>query len=255
MNTMQQPVKAIIVEDEIPAQKYLQNLLERNFPHCSVIAIADNVPDAIKAVDFHRPDILFLDIEIKMGSGFDILVALPDLKSEIIFATSFNQFAIDAFQYHAIGYLLKPLEDQRALETIGRAISRIEQNNSSQQIARLLQFIQHPVSPKQRLTIHTMEGIELVPLNDIVYVAAKGNYSELKLRNGCSMTTSKKLKDIEEQLPVQDFIRIHHSYVVNTQYIQKYYRGRGGLAIMTDGSSLPVSVGRKDEFIKYLLSK
>lgn len=252
---MHQPVKVIIVEDEISAQKYLQNLLERNFPDCSVMAIADNVPDAIKAVDLHQPDILFLDIEIKMGSGFDILIALPGLRSEVIFATSFNQFAIDAFKYHAVGYLLKPLEDQRALETIRRAISRIEQQNSDQQIARLLQFIQHPAPQRQRLSIHTIEGIELVPLNEIVYVTAKGNYSELKLRNGCKMTTSKKLKDIEEQLPAQDFMRIHNSYIANTEYIQKYYRGRGGLAIMTDGSSLPVSVARKDEFIKYLLSK
>ena len=138
------PITAIIVEDEIAAQKYLQNLLQKHFPEISVIAIADNVPDAISMVEKHQPDVLFLDIEIKMGSGFDVLIALPGLKSEIIFATSFNQFAIDAFQYHAVDYLLKPLEDKRALEAIGHCVNSIKSKNSNQQIAQLLQYIQHP---------------------------------------------------------------------------------------------------------------
>lgn len=252
---MQTTIKVIIVEDEIAAQKYLQNLLEKNFPNISVLAVADNVPDAIKAVETHHPDILFLDIEIKMGTGFDVLLALPSINAEVIFATSFNQFAIDAFKYHAVDYLLKPLEDKRAVEAISRSINRITQKNSSQQISQLLQFVQQPALPKQRLAIHTIEGIEMVGLDDIVFVEANGNYTAFKLKNGAKVTASRKLKDIEEQLPANEFIRIHNSYVVNMQYVQKYFRGRGGLVIMTDGTSLPVSAARKDEFIQYLGEK
>ena len=100
--------------------------------------------------------------------------------------------------------------------------------------------------------VHTVEGIELVALADIVFAEAKGNYTELRLKNGAKITASRKLKEVEEQLPIQGFMRIHNSYIVNMQCVQKYYRGRGGLVIMTDGASLPVSAARKEDFVKFL---
>ncbi len=128
MNT----INAIIVEDELMSQQYLKNFLQRHFSTINVVAIIDNLPDAVDALKLHVPDIVFLDIEIKLGTGFDVLAAIPDIKSEIIFTTAFNHFAIEAFKYHAIDYLLKPLEDKRVFESVSHCIKRLEQKNSGQ---------------------------------------------------------------------------------------------------------------------------
>jgi two-component system, LytTR family, response regulator len=247
MNT----IKAIIVEDELMSQQYLKNFLQQHFSTINVVAIIDNLPDAVDALKLHVPDIVFLDIEIKMGTGFDVLAAIPDIKSEIIFTTAFNQFAIEAFKYHAIDYLLKPLEDKRVFEAVSHCIKRLEQKNSGQQITQLLQSIQRPALQIQHLGIHTLEGIEFINIADIVFAEAKGNYTELKLNSGATIVASKKLKEIEQSLTGGSFFRIHNSYVVNMMYIKKYNKGRGGDIILKDGSCLPVSATRKDDFLKY----
>ncbi|XZF14937.1 LytR/AlgR family response regulator transcription factor [Chitinophagaceae bacterium MMS25-I14] len=243
-------MKVVIVEDEAAARQYLENFLNRHFPQVIIAAVPDNVPDAVSAINLHRPDIVFMDIDIKMGSGFDVLAALPEIKSEIIFTTAFNQFAIDAFKYHAVDYLLKPLQDTQVADAVRHSISRIEQKNSSQQVVQLLQFLQQPALQKQRISIHTMDGIEFLDVDDILFAEAKGNYTELKLRAGTKLVTSKKLKEVEQQLVAAGFFRIHHSYVVNTRYIRKYYKGRGGSVQLIDETVLPVAVTRRDEFLR-----
>lgn len=243
-------MKVVIVEDETASQQYLKRLLEKELPDIQLAGIADNVPDATEMIRNYAPDLVFMDIDIKMGTGFDVLSALPGIKSEIIFTTAFNQFAIDAFRYHAVDYLLKPLEDQRVLEAVSHCRMRIEQKNSSQQIAQLLQHFQQPVLHKQRIGIHTIDGIEFVDVDDILFAEAKGNYTELKLKAGTKIIASKKLKEMEQHLTDPVFFRIHHSYIVNSRYIKRYYKGRGGYVILTDETSLPVSSARKDDFLK-----
>lgn len=244
-------MKIVIVEDEKASQQYLQNLLERRFPHMTIAAVTDNVPDAAALIRLHLPDIVFLDIEIRMGTAFDVLSRLDNTTAELIFTTAFNQFAIDAFRHHAMDYLLKPLEDEQVADAVKRCERRILERNSVQQLSGLLQYLQKPAQ-RTRIGIHTVDGIAFIDTNDIVFAAAKGNYTELKLSTGARITASRKLKDMEQQLAAPQFFRIHHSYVVNTHYVKKYVRGRGGYIILTDDSSLPISVARKDDFLKNL---
>lgn len=243
-------MKVLIVEDEFASQQYLSKFLQQFFPELKIAGIADNVPDAVRLIREEEPDILFLDIELKMGTGFDVLQQCPDLKAEVIFTTAFNQFAVHAFEYHAVDYLLKPLEDSRLKRSLEFCIERVEQKSSKQQISALLEHIQ-PGSSRKRLSIHTADGIEFIEAEEILYAMAKGNYTELKLKNGHKVTVTKKLKEIEEKLPASLFFRIHNSYIVQSSCIKKYYKGRGGSIVLNDDTALPVSSARRDELMKH----
>ena len=242
-------MKVIIVEDEIVSQEYLSDLLVRYFPKVSILAIVDSVSTAVVAIRDLNPDIVFLDIEIKMGSGFDVLAALPEINADIIFTTAFSEFAIDAFKHHAIDYLLKPLKDEQVIKSINHCISKQNKRLEKEPISTLSQQFRQPSFPGQRIGIHTLEGIDFIEADNIIFAEAKGNYVELNLRKESKMTTTRKLKEMEEYLPSY-FFRIHHSYIVNLHCITKYFRGRGGHIVLTNGISLPVSSARKDDFLK-----
>lgn len=240
-------LKAILVEDEMASSEYLKGLLLQHFPHIQVVAVADSVPGAIAAIRSHNPDILFLDIEIKLGSGFDVLSALHDLTAEIIFTTAFDHFALHAFRYHAFDYLLKPLEEEQFVRTVQKCLKHIAEKASNRRLSSLLQHLQ-----QQRITISSIDGIEVVHTDQILFAEAKGNYTELKLKTGAKITATKKLKDIEDSLPDSVFCRVHNSYIINLGSVKKYYRGRGGHVLLTDETSIPVSEARKDDFLKLL---
>jgi two-component system LytT family response regulator len=245
-------MKVVIIEDEVASQEYLRNILLNHFPQLKVVALVDNVPDAVSVLNAHQPDIVFLDVEIKLGTGFDVLVQLPKRSFEVVFTTAFNTFALEAFRFHAIDYLLKPLNTAEVIEATERCMQRVKNGHDNTILNKLLEQLNQPVVQKTKLGIHTLEGIEFIEVPDIVYGEAKGNYTELWMKNGVKITTSKKLKDIEESLPRQMFFRIHHSYIVNLQYVKKYHKGRGGYLVLHDGQSLPVSSAKKDDFMNWL---
>lgn len=246
----EQEIRVVIIEDEIASQQYLRQLLQQYFPGMQLLAVIDNVPEAIDAVKRLQPHIVFLDVEIKMGTGFDVLEALPRISFEVIFTTAFNQFAIDAFRYHAIDYLLKPLDDKRVVEAVSYAREHINQKSSAQQIARLLQHLHQPALTK-KISIHTVDGIEFVDPDDILFAEAKGNYTEIRLRTGVKYIVSKKLKEMEQSLSEPVFFRIHYSYIVNAKYVKKYFKGRGGYVTLQDDTVIPVSAARKDDFLRH----
>jgi two-component system LytT family response regulator len=245
-------MKVVIVEDEIASQEYLSEILRKAFPNLEIASIVDNVTDAIEAIRAHEPDILYLDIEIKLGTGFDVLSQLASRPFEVIFTTAFNTFALEAFRYHAIDYLLKPLSATHIIEATERCIKRFKKDRDNVSLDKLIEQLSLPRLQKSKLGIHTLEGIEFVDVSDIVYGEAKGNYTELWMKNGTRITTSRKLKEIEEHLPEQQFFRIHHSYIVNLQFTKKYHKGRGGYIVLHDGKSLPVSSAKKDDFLNWL---
>lgn len=246
-------MKIIIVEDELASQQYLKQLLMERFPQLKVVAIAESVPDALQAIQEHRPDIVFLDVEIKMGNGFDVLAQVPDRSFEVVFTTAYNAFAVEAFRHHAVDYLLKPLNAAYVAEATERCLQRLKEHKSSkEQVGKLLQQVQQPIAQKSKLSIHTMDGIEFIEVQDIVYGEANGNYTDLWLKTGSKVTTSRRLKEMEESLPGDLFFRVHHSYIVNLQYVRKYHKGRGGYLVLHNGNSLPVSSARKDDFLNWL---
>lgn len=247
-------LKAIIIEDEQSSQEYLKDLLEAKFPEISVVSIEDTVQPAINTINNCHPDIVFLDVEIKAGTGFDVLAGVKNKAFHVIFTTAYNQFAIDAFQYNTVDYLLKPLESEKVIAAIQRCIEKITLKQPGEEITQLLQYLKRPAM-QQRLPVSTMYGIEFIDMEDILFAEAEGNYSKLKLRSGRSIMMTKKIKELAEQLQEPLFVRIHNSYLVNTRYVKKYYKGRGGHIILDDDSSLPVSPARKEDFLKLFNQK
>jgi len=246
-------MKVILIEDEKASQAYLHTLLQQQFPQMDIVAIADNVPDAVAAIGLHGPDIVFLDVEIKLGSGFDVLAQTKEYSFEVVFTTAFSNFAIEAFRYHALDYLVKPLNDEAVIETTKRCIEKRKAMNGSRQVTELLSYLQqHAATQKTKLSIPTIDGIEFVDVADVVYGEAKGNYTDLCLKNGSRIMASRKLKAMEAFLPLQSFFRIHHSYIVNLQYVTRYHKGRGGYLVLQSGMALPVSSARKDAFLQWL---
>ena len=246
--------KAIIVEDEKASQEYLADVLTKYFPQIRLVCIEDTVQQAIDAINRHQPDMVFMDVEIKMGTGFDVLAGVSYLSFNVIFTTAFNKFAVDAFQYNAVDYLLKPLEHEKTIRAIQRSIERVGMQRSSEGISQLLQYLKQP-PVQQKIPISTMYGIDFIDVENIMFVEAEGNYSCLKLRSGENITTTKKIKEIEDQLPGSIFIRIHNSYLVNMNFVKKYFKGRGGYIILDNGASLPISPSRKNDFLRLFDAK
>lgn len=247
-------MKIIIVEDEISSQEYLKNILEAQFPETDIVAITDNVPEAVQLIKRYTPGLVFLDVEIKLGSGFDVLEQVKEQCFDVVFTTAYNTFAVEAFRYHAMDYLLKPLNAIYIIEAVKRSQQKAKQgfNTEKSQIASLLQQLQSSAHQKPKLPIPTLEGFDFVEVSDIMYAEAKGNYTDLWMKDIYKITTSRKIGELMDTLPGNLFFRIHHSYIVNMQYIHKYHRGRGGYLVLQNSQSLPVSATKKEEFLNWL---
>ncbi len=242
-------MKVLIVEDEPAAQDYLRHLIAAHFPTLQVVAVEDNVPESAAALRRTAPDLLLLDVDIKLGTGFDVLAACPDQQAEVIFTTAYNQYALDAFRHHAVDYLLKPLDDVETVAAITRSIRRVEERQAVQHFAQLLARLQPAAPALQRLSIPTVEGVDFIELPDLLYAEADGNYTRLHLCTGRVIVTARQLKEVERQLPPPEFFRIHHSYVINCRHVKKYHKGRGGHVTLADGRDLPVASSRKDALL------
>lgn len=239
----------IIVEDEPASQEYLSDLLSIHFPGLRLLGIEDSVATAVAAIDRHAPDLILLDVAIKSGSGFDVLEQIRYRTPQVIFTTAYDHYALEAFRHHAVDYLLKPLEEEKVIAAISRCQGNMRAQQRSADVQQLLEYLKRPTQ-QLRLPVSTMYGMEFIDTGDILFVEAEGNYSKLKLKNGKQLLMSKKIKELEEQLPSQNFLRIHHSYLANVYYIRQYFKGRGGHIVLDDGSSLPVSPSRKEDLMR-----
>ncbi|RQO29682.1 hypothetical protein DBR32_15610 [Taibaiella sp. KBW10] len=245
-------MKVVIIEDEISCQQYLKQILLDNIAGIEIMAIIDNVPDSITRLKELKPDLVFLDVEIKLGSGFDILRSIDDRSFEVIFTTAFNTFAVDAFRCSAVDYLLKPLQINQVIEAVNKVKRTNNRTNSPDLIDKILLRLQSHSMQKNKLIIYTTEGMEFVETSDIMFSEAKGNYTDVWLSNGTKITASKKLKEIEESLPVQSFFRVHNSYIVNLDFIKKYHKGRNGYLSLLNGKGIPVAESRKEDFMEWI---
>ncbi|PSK88110.1 LytR/AlgR family response regulator transcription factor [Taibaiella chishuiensis] len=245
-------MKIVIIEDEVSSQNYLQHVLHAYFPNFEIKAIVDSVPLGVTAINEYTPDIVFLDVEIKAGTGFDVLGNVTYRDFQLVFTTAFSSFAVQAFRHNAIDYLLKPLNETQIIEAVDRCVQKSAEQGRAALIDNLLSNLRNTSGQKIRFVVHDPEGLDFIELSDIVYVEAKGNYTEFKLNNGSKVTTTKKIGELEDSLPKQYFFRTHHSYIVNIRCIKRYYKGRGGYVLLLDNTSIPVSSAKKYDFINWL---
>jgi len=247
-------IRCILIDDERNALEMMEWLLKTYCPQVEIVDMCMSAQEGIDSINSHKPDVIFLDIEMPRMNGFDMLEQFDKLFFDVVFCTAYDQFAIKAFKYSALNYLLKPVDPDDLKATIDRIEER-KSIPSKEQFQLLLQNINAPIkTTPQRIALTTSDGMIFVPTTDIIYCEAESNYTKVVLSTGKKVVVSKVLKDIDEALSGPDFCRVHSSYLINVNRIKKYVRGDGGYLIMDDDTNISISRNRRQEFME-LFSK
>ncbi|HKC35237.1 MAG TPA: LytTR family DNA-binding domain-containing protein [Chitinophagaceae bacterium] len=244
-------VTATIVDDEPYSCEALVTLLERYCPEVKVLDICYSAAGALQSVNEQKPQILFLDIEMPHMNGFELLEKLSEIDFELIFTTSYDQYAIKAIRFSALDYLLKPIDSEELKKAVQKAINSMT-HPLPQQIEVLLQKLNHPTVAVNKIAIPTMEGLQMLPVETIINCESDRNYTILFLKNKQKIIASRSLKEIEEMLEDYSFARVHHSHLINLNEVEKYIKGEGGYLLMSDGTTVDVSRSRKEILLKKL---
>jgi len=245
-------ITATIVDDEPYCCETLATLLERYCPNVKILDICYSASAALQSINEHNPQILFLDVEMPHMNGFELLEKLPPINFELIFTTSYDQYAIKAIRFSALDYLLKPIDREELQRAVQKVVQR-SQHPLPQQIEILLHKLSHPSIPVNKIAIPTMEGLQMIFVESVISCTSDSNYTILHLKNKQKITASRTLKEIEEMLEDYSFARVHHSYLVNLNEIEKYNKGEGGYLVMSDGTTVDVSRSKKELLLRKLL--
>ena len=247
-------IRAIIVDDELKSRESLKRLIGDFCQNVIVEATCQNIEEAVAAIDRLAPDLVFLDIQLQRETGFDLLARYKDFEFEVIFTTAYSEYAIKAFKYSAIDYLLKPIDINELRQALTNAEKR-KSNSITARVQQLLQNIRSGNVENYKLALPTSDGLVFVKTNDILYCEASSNYTQFTLSQNRKFLVSRTLKEYDDLLSGQNFFRIHHSYLINLDAIMKYVRGDGGYVIMNDNRSLDVSKRKKVAFLTRIGSK
>lgn len=261
MEVMQEPkslldyqssmIKAILIDDEIHCLDTLSILLSEYCPQIEVMERCTSAKEGLVAIEKNSPVLVFLDIEMPVMNGFQLLEMFTELPFAVIFTTSYDQYAIKAIRFSALDYLMKPIDPKELVIAVHK-IQTQKYVPSSEQLQMLMSKIKHKEGGFHKIAVPTSEGFELIPADQVIYCEADDNYTYLFLKNKSKTIACRTLKEMEEQL--QDFnffIRVHHSYLVNLNEVTKYVRGEGGYLVMSDGSTVNVSRSRKESLMKW----
>lgn len=242
-------ITAIIIDDEQHCIDRVKTLLAPYREIISVIGTFLTVDSGVHGIETLQPDVVFLDVQIHEQTGFDVLKAVNKHAFEVIFITAFEFYAVQAFKFSAIDYLLKPIDKDDFKMAINKLNLKIEAKDFSRKVNVLLENISKKDTQK-KITIPTTEGLEFLDVSNIIRCEADVNYTIIYTMEGKKTTVSKTLKSFEALLINCNFFRVHNSHLINLNYIKKYTKGKGGYVTLTDNSTIEVSTRRKDEFIK-----
>ena len=244
-------IKSVIIDDEIHCQETLSLLLKEYCPQVQVLGQYRSAKQGLEAIDKLKPEMVFLDIEMPVMNGFEMLEQFTQISFAIIFTTSYDQYALKAIRFSALDYLLKPIEPHELI----RAVTRVQENRhlpDAEQFQMLLKQIHGNTTGFNKVAVPTAEGFELISSDQVLYCEANDNYTYFYLKNKTKIIACRTLKEIEEQL--QDFnffVRVHNSFMVNLNEVAKYVRGEGGYLVMSNSSTISVSKSRKDSLLKF----
>lgn len=239
-------IKAIIIDDEERARHSLSALIQEFCPDVQIVGMAANVPDGVLAINKLRPDLVFLDIEMPEYNGFELLGFFRDIDFEFVFVTAYNEHALRAFEVSAVDYLLKPVE----ISLLQAAVQKVQQRRFASNMQQRIEVLKDAFKGDdlKRIALTVNDGLIFVEVADIELLEADGAYTKVILHNGTSILVSKKLRLFEDILLHRpNFARPHRSFILNLNYIKKYARGES-LLIMDNGTSVPVSREKKQEF-------
>jgi two-component system LytT family response regulator len=244
-------INAILVDDEMHCLDTLSILLEEYCPEVQILEKCTSGKAALLAIKQKSPNLVFLDIEMPVMNGFELLEHFHDIPFAVIFTTSYDQYAIKAIHFSALDYLLKPIDPKELVAAVQK-VQRLKNLPSLEQFQVLLNHVQNKGSNFTKMAVPTTEGYELIDTEDIMRCEADDNYTHIYLKSKNKVIACRSLKEIEAQLKGYPFfIRVHHSYIVNLNEVKKYVRGEGGYVIMSDNSTVNVSRSRKEALLKW----
>lgn len=242
-------IRTIIVDDEHYGRESLEQALTEYCPEVEITAICESPEQAIEAIKNKLPDLVFLDVQMPLMSGFDVLQQLAPINFQVIFVTSYDRYAIKAIKFSALDYLLKPLDVDELVRAVQKARDQMEAGGNVHRYQSVLNNILYTSGKIEKLAIPTLEGINFYSTDDIIYCQAEGNYTRIYMVSNKREVVSKNLKDFENLLAGSGFCRVHKSYLINMRHIHKYIRGDGGYVILAEKHHVDISRRRKDAFL------
>ena len=238
-------IRSVIIDDEPHCVRALLNDLQQNCPSVEVMESCNSAKDGMLAIKKHNPDLIFLDVQMPWMNGFEMLELLGDVKSSVIFTTAHDEFAAKAFRISAVDYLLKPVDANDLKVAVQKVEKKMDEGSSRHHINNLLRNIKQP-SANQKIALPQREGYEFVDVSAIIYCSAEGAYTKVLMTDKKNMLISRTLGDVEELLPPEMFQRIHHSSLVNVEYISQFLRTDGGYVVLKNWEKLSVSKAKKE---------
>jgi two-component system LytT family response regulator len=243
-------MKAILVDDEPDGIRTLQKMLEKHCPQVNVVASCSNAVAAKTQIGLLEPDIVFLDIQMPGKTGLQLLTELSPKNFEVIFVTAYNEYMLQALQFSAADYLLKPVDEDRLIEAVQRVENRMAEEKKEEWSNTLLHNLAKTGNASEmRLCLPTFKGFTILRLEEILYCEAERSYTVFHLENGKTITVSKPLIDYDSMLKDTPFFRVHKSFLINLYHVKEYQRGEGGTVIMSNQAEIEVSRRRKDIFL------
>jgi two-component system LytT family response regulator len=243
-------IKALVIDDENRTRDLIAKMINSFGLNIEAISAGESVVSGLKAIEEHTPDIVFLDIQMPDGTGFDLLRSIPNKTFEVIFITAHEEFAIKAIKFSALDYILKPIDADELKAAVERAVKSIGNKKEESQFDALQLNIQP--NQKRRLVLKTQESVHVVELDSIIRCESERNYTSFFLINGKKIVVSKTLKDYEILLAGHNFLRVQQSHLINLDFVSRYDKINGGTIVMKDDSEVPLSPAKREIFFKIL---
>jgi len=243
-------IKAVIIDDEGKARETIRNIIGSYCSDVSIVAEARNVKTGLEVISRHEPEIVFLDIKMPDGTGFDLLNQLYKIEFKLIFITAFDEYAIQAFKFSALDYILKPVNPSSLIEAVEKAKDIIEAENIKLKLDTFLDNVDSPSKEPKKLVLNTHDSIYVVKTDDIIRCKSDQNYTEFFLNDEKKLVVSKTLKEYDEMLSNYGFFRVHQSHLINLSYMVRFDKSEGGFVVMKDEAYIPVSSRKRESLLQ-----
>lgn len=245
-------MKIIIVDDEKMARETIQQMTEIYCKGSTIVDTAGSVDEAYIKIMEHQPELVFLDIEMPDGSGFDLLNKFKNIDFKVIFVTAYNEYALNAFKYSAIDYILKPVDPTDLVNAYNKARESVDNENLNLKMEAYFSNMSDTPKSEKKIVLKTSESIHLVRVTNIIRCESDSNYTRFFFQEGKAIIVAKTLKEYDEMLNPFGFFRVHQSHLINFDFIERYDKADGGSLVMSDGTRVPVSFRKKEQLLDFL---